>query len=121
MTEFANQSIGSHDKGAAISHEYVHVWFDETEVTGFWFHSIGANDCHGAYHGIHGITVDARHIWAAIFAFSKSPDMAVRADGSKFYVSEVWCRDGSRELRQGGKYGKCVARMTPTGYVQHAA
>jgi hypothetical protein len=118
MITMQNQSVGSFDDQ---THEYVEVSFDETMVQAFAFHSVGT---HGggpkaAYHRVHGISVEARFVFAAIKAFANCQLMAVAPDGQKFFVTWVIRpADGTEELRAGGKWGKVVARMRRTGYVQ---
>ena len=44
---------------------------------------------------------------------------SVAPDGQKFFVTWVIRpADGTEELRMGGKWGKVIARMRRTGYVQ---
>jgi hypothetical protein len=113
--EYANQTIGSHtDKSV----EYVAIWFDESRVSGFSFHSCMIGDVVGNRHLVHGITVDALHVFSAAKAFNSSPDKAITPDGKSFWVTRVYLNDGTEELRAGDRWGKCVARMIPTGYVQ---
>ena len=117
--EYANQSVGSYcDKSV----EYVAVWFDDERVSRFSFHSCMIGDVVGNRHLVHGITVDARHVFAAIKAFNRAPEKAIGPDGRDFWVTQVWFEDtGVTEIRAGDRYGKPIARMTPTGYVQRSA
>lgn len=121
MVKFANQSIGSLDTGSN-THEYVAVEYDETKVAGFSFHSVMTRDVSGFHHRLHGVSVDPRHIWAAISGFNSSPDKVIWKDGGTSWVTLVYINEPGkpevRELRTGGKYGDCVARMTKTGYIQ---
>jgi hypothetical protein len=113
--DFANQSIGSYtDKSV----EYVAVWFDESRVSRFSFHSCIIGDVAGNSHRIHGIEVDARHVFAATRAFNSSPEKAISPDGRDFWVTRVYLEDGIEEIRAGDRWGKPIARMVPTGYVQ---
>ncbi len=127
MTTFANQSIGSFDKvpHGEATHEYVEVWYDETKVKGFSFHSVMMRDVLGRSHRVFGMSVDARHVFEAMHAFSGEPSKAVPADGFNsgisFYVTRVWIGHDVEEIRMGDKWGKPVARMRRTGYVQAAA
>jgi hypothetical protein len=117
--EYANQSIGSYCDDSA---EYVHIWFDESRVSRFWFHSCMIGDVMGNRHRVHGISVEARNIFAAAKAFNSTPDKAIGPDGKDFWVTQVWFEDtGVTEIRAGDRYGKPIARMTRTGYVQRAA
>lgn len=67
MTTFQNQTVGSFDDQ---SHEYVEIWFDETQVKGFAFHSVMQRDVIGASHRLFGIEVEARFVFAACDAFN---------------------------------------------------
>lgn len=119
MATFANQTVGSHDDS---TNEYVEIWWDETWVKAFSFHSVGLKDVCGAYHRVHGVSVEARYIFAAIKAFSNCQLMAVRPDGSTFFTTWVLLADQqTEELRIGDKWGQPIARMRRTGYVQKAA
>jgi hypothetical protein len=115
MSTFQNDTIGSHDNNSS---QYVEVWFDETLVRSFSFHSVGTRDVLGNYFRVHGMEVEARHVFQACRAFSVSPDFAISSNGEKRGVTHVWLNDGSEELRLGNKYGQAIARLKKTGYVQ---
>src|ERR1044072_5401593 len=107
MTTFKNQSIGSYDQKDERQHDaaqWVEVWYDEKAVRAFKFHSIGARSVSGHYHRVHGVTIDAGHIWAAITAFSNTDVMAVHPSGHEYFV--VWVSDdkGNAELRTSTKW-----------------
>jgi hypothetical protein len=120
MSVFYNVTIGSYDDG---SNRYAKVWFDETEVARFSWHSILTRDVMKATHHVYGVSVEARHVFSAADAFNSFPGMAVRPDGREVFCT--WTRwnggpnEGVEEFHLGDKYGRVVARMTPTGYMQH--
>lgn len=113
MTEFKNQSVGKFD--GVEKPEYVSVWFDETKITSFFFHSVMVNG-----HHVYGVSVEPRHVWSAIAAFSKEPTEVQTVEGHKIYVSTVWLDEEGlvREIRACDRYGKPLARMIKTGYIQ---
>lgn len=118
MTTYINESFGSHDDK---SHEYVEVWFDETYVKAFEFHSVITKGVTGLGYMVYGMSVDARHVFSACRAFSSSPNMAQLVDqsyGGRTFVVHVWLADGSEEFRLSSKYGRPIARMRKTGYIQ---
>lgn len=111
MAEFKNQTVGKFDGDEKP--EYVSVWFDENEITSFYFHSVMIND-----HRVHGVSVDPRHVWASISAFSSEPTEAQTTKGHRIYVSTVWLdsEGTTREIRAFNRHGKPLARMVKTGY-----
>jgi hypothetical protein len=117
MTTFVNQSVGSFDDR---SHEFVEVWFDEAVVSRFAFHSVMQRDVMGASHRLFGIEVEARYVFAACNGFNTITNIqGIAPDGSKLCVTHVLLRDQkTEEFRLGDKYGKPIARMRRTGYVQ---
>jgi hypothetical protein len=121
MTTYANQTIGSYQaKSIPATAEYIEAWFDETAVKGFKFHHVGFHDAYGNYSGVHGVTVDARRIWAATLGFHCVTNiMGVAPDGREFFVTwTIDTRDGTEEFHAGDRWGKVVARKRCTGYVQ---
>ena len=53
MTTYINETIGSHDDS---SNEYVEVWFDETYVKAFEFHSVITKGVTGLGYMVYGMS-----------------------------------------------------------------
>lgn len=122
MITFANQSYGSHDDG---SHEYVEVSFDETAVAYFTFHSLMVNSSStpskgkAAWVRQHGMAVEPRFVFSACNAFHTTTHSAMDKEGRKVFVTQTWNNlTGEQCFHLGDKFGRVIARMRRTGYVQ---
>lgn len=126
MLTFQNQSFGSFDDN---SHEYVEVSFDETQVARFAFHSIMVNSGGRSLPDDKttpmrltrqfGIQVEARYVFQACADFHTTTNIAIAPDGHEFFVTQTWSRDGkTQEIHAGDRFGRVIARMRRTGYVQ---
>jgi hypothetical protein len=125
MTILYNVSIGSHDDHHMNGGKrYVKVWYDETQVARFQWHSVLTRDVLHHTHMIYGMSIEAGQVFTASKAFNSFPGKAIGPDGR-----EVWCtwtiwnenagdKAGIEEFHLGDRYGRVIARMTPTGYMQ---
>lgn len=114
MKTYINQMI---DLPAEGESNVLHTVKYREDVVAFRFPSVRLNAKMNTF--VHGVTVDARHVWAAIFALHCTPNKAVLADGSEVWCGEVVLQTGDdwrfypRELRLGAdaKYGPTAARI----------
>jgi hypothetical protein len=106
-------STGQHNRLCTVG------W--DSRLLGFRYHSVGVTHRTGMFSAVHGVTVEPRFVWAAIYAFNESPSKAVFKDGR-----EVWCgtitkqnpdmpNDPIQEIRLGAehKYGPIASVIIP--------
>lgn len=127
MPTFKNEAFGSFDDQ---TNDYVEVSFDETMVSRFSFHSIMVNSGGRSLPDNKttpmrltrqfGVSVDARYVFQFCADFHTHAERAVHPEGYEYGVTHTWSRDDKmEEIHAGDKYGKVIARMTRTGYVNH--
>jgi hypothetical protein len=102
MPTFLNQLIKLHafKAGERPKNHLSRVWHGDN-VAGFWFHAVMIHSTSGTSHvpmRVHGVTVDARHVFQMIEAVHSYPDRVIYKGGTQSYCHTLINHDTGRPV-----------------------